>query len=236
MRTRIRCSTHLRDESGLTLIELVISSGLGLLVLVLVGSFMISSFSAQQNVQTTADATASAQLAARVIEDGVRQASAVAVVDGDTSESQLLVARTETGIGDHDWECQAWYYDDVAGVIFHTTFQGESFWPWGSDITNWIDLGSGLTEAVDAGEILGDTLDWLFGGDGGAASAQWTVVAVGIRNETGPSGAVEPLFASAGPKSATIRFEVVAGDRTPVLITTTATGRQTDGETDPTCF
>jgi prepilin-type N-terminal cleavage/methylation domain-containing protein len=226
---------RLRTERGFTLIELIIAMGLMLLVLTVIGGIMISGFTTQQGVGETTTATSQAQLTARQLEANVRQASMVEVFEGDATDSQLMVARTETGSGEHDWECQAWFYDDTAGAIFHLTYQGDNTWPWGSSITNWIDLGSGITEAVDVGSILGDTLDWLFGGaDDGVA--EWSMLAAGIRNETGSNDATQPVFTSAGDQSATIRFEVDAGDSTPMLITTTATGRQPAGDEEPTCF
>lgn len=230
---RTRLGRAGRRDAGFSLIELVVASGLGVVALLVIGGMMFSSFVSQQRVVDTAQATNAAQLAARAIEADLHRASALAVFDGDDSDSQLLVARTTQGDG--DWNCQAWFYDDVGGVIFHTEFDGETTWPWGSDITNWIDLGSGLLEVVDVGTILGDTLDWLFGGGDDGAS-EWSVVATGIRDETGSADQARPVFTATGGKSVTIRYEVVAGDVDPVLITTTATGRQPDADTEPTCF
>ena len=224
-------------DGGLTLIELIVASALSLLVLGVIASIMISGFTAQKNVSATNEATSYAQLAARQMQAGIREASFVHIEEGSSSGSQLMVARTETGSSGDDatWECQAWFYDDTAGAIFHITYPGDSFWPWGSDITNWIDLGSGLLEVVDVGAVLGDTLDWLFGGDDDGV-AEWSLLAAGIRNETGPDDVEADVFTAAGEQGATIAFEFDAGDRTPILITTTATGRQAYSESDPQCF
>lgn len=227
-----------QGDSGLTLVELLVASGLAVVVLTLVGTFMVSSFSAQDRVATTGEATSSAQLAMRQLESGLRSASAVGVFAGNTSESQLLVARTETGTGSHSYACEAWYYDDVAKAIFHTSFTGQSTWPWGSSITNWIDLGSGLTTAIDVGGIVGDTLTWLLGGSGQGATGTWTLVTANVDRPGSFDGTTEtPVFAVAGgTRSATISFEFSAGEQTPILMTTTATGRQAPADTDPTCF
>jgi len=225
-----------RRDEGLSLIELIVSAALGVLVLVLVGTFFISSFSAQNVITSTADAASRAQLMARQFDQQLRGASAVAVFDGATSDSQVLVARTATGDGDVDYHCEAWFYDATAEAVFHTTFEGESSWPWGASITNWIDLGSGLTEAIDLGGIVGDTLDWLFGRSDG--DPVWSVAATGVVPKGTAAGATTtPVFAAAGNRSATITFEVAGGASTaPVLIETTAGGRQPYQDEEPTCF
>ncbi len=230
--------TRRRDDEGFTLIEMVIAGALGVVVLILVATFFISSFSAQTTVTNTADAASRAQLLVRQLEHQLRGASAVTVVDGLTSESQLLIARTATGEHDVDYHCEAWFYDSVAEAVFHTTYQNKTTWPWGTSITSWIDLGSGLTEAIDLGEVLGDTLDWLFGGASGASSAEWTLLATGVR----PAGASDGgpaigIFGVDGPRSATYDFEVTAGGgNPPVLISTTTTGRQPFDDKEPACF
>ena len=228
--------TRRHDDAGFTLIEVIVSAALGVLVLVLVGTFFMSSFAGQSTVTSTADAASRAQLMARQFDQQLRGASAVAVFDGATSDSQLLVARTATGEHDVDYHCEAWFYDATAEAVFHTTFDGESTWPWGASITSWIDLGSGLTEAVDVGGIVDDTLDWLFGGSD--SDAAWSLVSAGVLPKgTATGGATGPVFAAAGNRSATITFEVSAGaDRAPVLIEMTASGRQPFADEEPTCF
>lgn len=222
-------------DAGFTLMELVVATALGILVLLVAGGILVSSLRAQQNVTGSAQAAGTAQVLIRGMEQELRQASAVAVYDGATTDSQLLVARTETGSGSHDWECQAWFYDAEAEVLLHTTYAGVNSAPWGSSITNWIDLGSGLADVVDLGAIIGDTLDWLFGGaDDGVA--EWTLIAVNVGDTTGGGGLTAPVFTKAGSKSVAIAFEMTEGDGTPVVIATTASGRQHDGETNPTCF
>jgi type II secretory pathway pseudopilin PulG len=227
--------TRDRDDAGFSLIELIVSAALGVVVLVLVGTFFISSFAAQSTVTSTADAASRAQLAARQLEQQLRGASAVAVFEGSTSGSQLLVARTATGDGDVDYHCEAWFYDATAEAVFHTSFEGESTWPWGASITNWIDLGSGLTEAINLGGIVGDTLDWLFGGS--ESDAEWSLVTAGVLPKgTTAGGSTTPVFSAAGNRSATITFEVSAGANNAVLIETTASGRQPFNDEEPTCF
>lgn len=222
------------DEAGYSLIELIVAASLGVLVLTLLGGMMVASISAQNSVTTTMNATGEAQVLARQLESQVRLASVVYVVDGADTDSQLLVARTETGSGGHDWECQAWFYDDTAKAIFHTTFPGNNNWPWGSSITNWIDLGSGLTEAVDVGGIVTGTLDWLFGRPEDGV-VDWQLIAAGV-DQPVINGARVPVFDDASSRSVLIRYAYQAGEQTPVLISTTATGRQAEGSSNPRCY
>jgi hypothetical protein len=93
-----------------------------------------------------------------------------------------------------------------------------------------------VTEAIDVGGIVDDTFDWLFGGSPGAA--QWSLSAAGVLPKgTDAGGATTPVFSAAGSSSATITFEVSAGaDNAPVLIETTASGRQPFADEEPTCF
>lgn len=223
-----------RGDAGLTLVELLVASSLSVLVLVMVGSFMISSFTTQDQVTRTTQATNQAQLTVRQLETALRQASAIRVEYGDSTGSQLLIARVRTGSGVNDWVCEAWYYDADAGAMLHATAPGRDQWPWGASITSWIDLGSGLLDVVDLGSVLGDTLDWLFGG--GSSATPWTVMAVGLNDTSGPGGSSRPVFVSEGPASVKIQFAVESAELTPVVIATSVTGRQTFQEDNPACY
>lgn len=225
-----------RNDAGLTLVELIIASAIGLLVLTMIGGFMISSFQVQHQVTSTAQATNNAQLTATILDAQLREASAIRLENGSSSDSQLLIARVRVDDedGNTEWRCEAWYYDAEAGAILTATASGHNQWPWGHSITSWIDLGSGLLEVVDLGAIIGDTLDWLFGG--GSSTTPWTVMAVGLSNATGADGASQPVFVSEGLNAVTVRFAVESADRTPVVITTAVAGRQDVRNDGPQCF
>jgi hypothetical protein len=206
-----------RDDAGIGLIELIVSAALGVVVLVLVGTFFISSFAAQSTVTSTADAAGRGQLLARELEKQIRGASAVLVEPAEvTSGPQVLVVRTISDELDIDYHCEAWFYDPTAEAVFHTSYAGESTWPWGANVATWIDLGSGVTEG----------------------GADWSLVASGVLPKgTTAGGATTPVFTAAGSRSATITFEVSAGaDNAAVLVETTASGRQPFADEEPTCF
>lgn len=206
-----------RRDEGLTLIELLVAFSMGVLVLIIVGSVMISSLTTQQQVTDTAQATSQAQLTVQQLEREVFAASHTHVQTDASTGSQVLIARVRTGDGGTDWGCAAWYFDADAGVILHTAYDGESTWPWGDSLLNWIDLGSG---------IIGGT----------STPAEWTVLAVGISNETGPGGAAAPVFQQDGAKGVTMEFAVAAGESTPVILRTTVAGRHEASTGDPQCY
>lgn len=120
------------DESGFTLVEMIIASVLGVLILGIGASILLSLFRTQHNVSDYADATTTGQLISRSIEEGVRNAGvgthpagaddkgilAGAMVVG---QGQLLRARVAVGTqaGDVAWRCEAWYYSDTTqSVLF----------------------------------------------------------------------------------------------------------------------
>jgi type II secretory pathway pseudopilin PulG len=204
-------SARERRDDGLTLIELVISMGLGVLVLVILSSFFISSFQAQTTVTNTAEATGDAQLAARQLDDDLSSASAVRVVDGATTDSQLLIARTSQGTGTA-YVCHAWLYDADADAILHREFAGATGAPWASNAVAWVDAS--------------------------VTGAGWKPLAQEIAPEGAADGSpASAIFTASGDRGASVSFEVSAGDdRLPVLISTTATGRQAFKNAEPACF
>ncbi len=66
---------HNRDEQGFTLVELLIASGLMVLVAVIIGGILFNSLTAEKTVRTTTQAASAGQLVASSIEQGVRNAT-----------------------------------------------------------------------------------------------------------------------------------------------------------------
>lgn len=198
-----------RRDDGFTLIELVISSALGLLVLLVLGSFFVSSFSAQLTVTNTADAASAAQLLSRQLDAELRSASAIQVVNGSTTRSQLLIARTSRGSAT-GYVCTAWRWD--AGTAELRRFETASLQtaPWRSGAQGFADSGA----------------------------SGWTLVASDVRPQGYRAGApASGVFTGMGDHSVAIVFERPAGaGRQPVLIDTTVTGRQAAKNVEPACF
>ncbi len=103
------------DESGLTLVELLVTVLLLSVVITVVGSIFMTSLNVQQRVSGTTSSTTSAQSSAATIDATVRNASAYALSASGTD--QLLVARVAGSGSTLTWSCVAYYYSSSAGTI-----------------------------------------------------------------------------------------------------------------------
>lgn len=103
-------------EGGFTLVELLVYSALLVMVLLIVGTMMISSQNIGLIVRESTTTASAAQLAATSIESGVRNATAVRLTN--SGNDQLLQVRTAgSDPNSADWHCQSWYFSESAGTI-----------------------------------------------------------------------------------------------------------------------
>lgn len=110
------------DESGFTLIEFLISSGLSIIVLVIAGGVMIAGLRTQEIARSVTDAANTAQQIVRSVQAGVKNASAISVTSGATAGTQLLLVRTISSDPNSTApSCQAWYYTPSNGGAVYTT-------------------------------------------------------------------------------------------------------------------
>lgn len=134
----------MRDD-GLTLVELLVYSILLAMVLLIVGSIMISTLGIERIVRESTTTTSDAQLAATAIEAGVRNSTAVQLTD--IGDDQLLVARTAgTDPATLSWRCEAWYFSKSAGTIRTTATTSDSapITVPASEPTSWTLLASNI--------------------------------------------------------------------------------------------
>lgn len=135
------------SEAGFTLIELLVSTFLLSLLLVIVGSILISSLRTQQAVSTVSTAATTAQSVASVIGDRIRNSSEFRV-STPTGTDQLIVART-AGTGTAlDWVCYGWYYSAASGgsIRMTTTVPGTKIVaPTAAQLATWTLIASGIT-------------------------------------------------------------------------------------------
>lgn len=130
MLTRLRAVLRSAgSEAGFTLVEMIIASVLGVLILTVGASILLSMFRTQHSVSDFADATTTGQLISRSVEEGVRNAAhGPSAAAGDTGikasdfvagVGQLLRARVAMGTqnGEVTWQCEAWYYSDATHTI-----------------------------------------------------------------------------------------------------------------------
>lgn len=102
--------SRLREDDGITLVELVIYSLLLVIIGGFVGNLIVRGFIAQRDVGEASAATSTGQNAAQSIAAGIRNASVIGLVSSSAG-TELLVARVAGNDATISWTCQAWYYD-----------------------------------------------------------------------------------------------------------------------------
>jgi len=111
-----------KEDSGFTLAELLITSALSLVVLVIAGSILLAGLRAQESTRSVTDAANTAQQIVRSIEAGIKNASAISVTSNATTGTQLLMTRTiSTDPNSTASSCQDWYYSPASGGTVYTT-------------------------------------------------------------------------------------------------------------------
>lgn len=135
------------EESGTTLIELLIYMVLMTVVLGIATSFLINSIKTQKDVQSSTDATSAAQLVANSVAAAVSNASAVEQGTALNASDQLIIARTATRADTAGWTCEAWYYSAADHSIYTTTSNPAApiTVPSAGPAGAWTLLASGIT-------------------------------------------------------------------------------------------
>lgn len=158
---------RISDESGMSMAELLIYSLLLSLVLGIIGSLLISTLRTESTVRSVVDATTEAQLAARSIDTGIRNASAHTLLP-QANNNQLVLARVAKGTEDISWACAAWYYTSSAtgeGTIRYKESTDPIAVPAdSSEVADWLLLAEGVQPitGLDIFSGSGDTLTMSF--------------------------------------------------------------------------
>lgn len=138
-------------EDGFTLVELMISTGLTIIVLVITGGILISALRTQEIARTVTDAANTAQQIVHSIQSGVKNASAMTVTSDMTTGTQLLLVRTVSSDPNSTApSCQAWYYTPANGGAVYTTKTTPAAaitLPSGGPQGVWTILGTGISPA-----------------------------------------------------------------------------------------
>lgn len=146
---RIRSSND--GERGFTLVELMISTGLTIIVLVITGGILISGLRTQEIARSVTDAANTAQQIVHSVQSGVKNASAITVTSNSTTGTQLLLARTVSSDPNSTApSCQAWYYTPSNGGAVYTTKTTPAAaitLPSGGPQGVWTILGTGVSPA-----------------------------------------------------------------------------------------
>jgi len=138
-------------DEGLTLIELLIYMVLAVVVLFIVGGLLITSLTSEQKVRDSTQASNVGQLVAQSVGQGVRNATAMKVIDLGGG-SQLLMVRTASVTTSQAWVCEAWYFG--GGEVRTIRTSPASAIPTSpANIATWTLLGTGI-KSVSGGAVV----------------------------------------------------------------------------------
>lgn len=133
------------DESGLSLPELMIYVLLLAIVMVIIGSMLISSLRTERTVDRVVSASTEAQVAIKSIQYGVRNASAH-TLPVLTNGNQLLLARVaKPDLLDLEWSCRAWYYNKNTDEIRYRESDSAITEPSTAQLADWTVLATRVT-------------------------------------------------------------------------------------------
>ncbi len=113
MITRLR-----RDDAGFSLVELLVSMTLFAVVLTIVGNVIVSALTADRTVRDLTGSTTDGQLVTNVIEQTVRNSTAVRVITDVDGISAFATVRTTAGGAAR---CHAFFFDAGESAIFERT-------------------------------------------------------------------------------------------------------------------
>lgn len=146
------------EESGLTLVELLVTMILGLLVLTTVGMIVISTTSIETSVASVSSATEAGQLAVESLQTGIRNsevsfdpaqtaslASPTFELSAVGSGDQLLVALVVGNGPGFSESCEAWYYSASARTLQFTTSTSAITAPDANASAGWHLLAVGVS-------------------------------------------------------------------------------------------
>ncbi len=138
-----------RDDAGFSLVELLISMTLFSVVLTIVGSVIVSALTAERTVREVTGSTTNGQLVVNVIEETVRNSTAISVTTAADGLSTFAAVRTTAGGAAR---CHAWFYDSTAQAIFeHTSVSAITRPTPGAVDTEWTILSNGVVPTTNAG-------------------------------------------------------------------------------------
>lgn len=144
--SRSHSGPRLGDESGLTLIELLIALMLSLIVLGIVGGLFVVTSRSEGVVTTRTQATSAGQTIMQSVQRGINNASEFTVLSPGVDK--LVIARTAGIASTLSWVCRAWYYSATGdgSIRMTTTNDGTKITvPTASELQTWTLLADGVT-------------------------------------------------------------------------------------------
>lgn len=213
MRRRLAAARH--HDGGFTLVELIVSSAVGILLLTMVGVLLVSTLKVQRQVLATTSTTNQAKLefssieaATRLaVDTNVRSAANLSVAPA-SGQGNVLILKSRVNQGAvtavSTWQCIGWYLA-ADGTLRRAKSQGQA---------------SGTPATA-------------------ASPSTWPVVATGVTSISGSSPFVQleadPSVSSWYPGSIVMNLQFLSSQsKVPVRMTSTIAPRrqlQLDGET-----
>lgn len=148
----------LRDDAGLTLVELLVASALLALVLAVGGALLIGAAAAQRTVSSLTDPASAGQALVAQLDRGIRNATAFRLEDRD--EGQLLVARVLSGADAGAALCHAWHYESATGTVRSAVSAGAIDWPADDELAGWTVAATGVSP-VAGSDVFADEVTRL---------------------------------------------------------------------------
>lgn len=137
-----------RDDSGFSLVELLVAISLFGIIITIVGSVIISAITADRTVRNVTGSTTGGQLVVNIIEGTVRNSTAVRVATDVDGVSTFATVRTTAG---GSARCHAWFYDDETGAMYERSSTTAITAPIAGAVgTEWTRISDGL-EPLDDG-------------------------------------------------------------------------------------
>lgn len=156
------------DDSGLSLIELIIGIVVSTVVLVGIASVLVNSWLAQSDVLSTSEATNRGQIVGSSIEKAMRNALYFEVLEGGVKQASGSELRVHTTL-DGDFKCQAFHIaDGVADMRFSDSRVDLAAWGSWLDASDYglfavnveVPAAGGFSQTPTAG--VGSTLAYEF--------------------------------------------------------------------------
>lgn len=140
-------SRQRRNDAGFSLVELLVAMSLFGIIITIIGSVIISAITADRTVRDVTGSTTGGQLVVNIIEETVRNSTAVRVTTDADGVSTFATVRTTAG---GSARCHAWFYDDETGAIYERTSTTAIAAPIGGAVgAEWTRISDGLEPRDD---------------------------------------------------------------------------------------
>lgn len=180
-----------RDDRGFSLVELLIASALFGVVITIVASVVISAINADRTVRDVTGSTTDGQLAVNVIEQTVRNSTAIQVAPVAGGESVTVRLRTTAGGAAR---CHAFFYDATLGQILQRSSTSAITPPTPGEVgSEWTFVSAGIEPIRDAG----GTAEPVFAAQGTRGLA----MSFTVDRESGPASLFVTAVTGRGPLS-----------------------------------